>query len=502
MESSTTQHRALADVHPGARPRDGERTKLGRRNWGIFIVALLLSDVIMAGLALRIAYLLRFDLALPIFRLEAEPSFLFYQRLAILMTPVWLVVFALNGLYQEENLLGGPKEYSLIFRSTTIGVMVALIVEFLGPELTIARGWVLLSWILIITLASTGRFGLRRVVYYLRRRGYFLSPALIVGANDEGKSVAEQLLTWETSGLRVVGFVDQEAPPNSPVIGSVTVLGDLKQLEEIVDTFGIRELILATSSLSREQMLNIFEAFGFLKDVNLRMSSGLFEIITTGLNVKEFAYVPLVGVNRLRLTGTDRILKALLDYSLTLVALLILAPVLLTIVIAIKLDSPGPVIFRRRVMGINGSTFNAFKFRTMFSDGDEILRGFPNLEKTLAEDHKLKSDPRVTSVGSFLRRTSLDELPQLINVLRREMSLVGPRMISPDEMAKYQTWGLNLLTVQPGITGLWQVSGRSDVSYDERVRLDMHYIRNWTIWLDFQLLWQTLPAVIKGTGAY
>jgi lipopolysaccharide/colanic/teichoic acid biosynthesis glycosyltransferase len=180
----------------------------------------------------------------------------------------------------------------------------------------------------------------------------------------------------------------------------------------------------------------------------------------------------------------------------------LISPFLLLIAIAIKLDSPGPVIHRRRVMGVNGRQFDAYKFRTMHVNGDEILNKYPALKLLLAKNHKLRNDPRITRVGEFLRRTSLDELPQLLNVLKREMSLVGPRMISPQEIEMYDQWDINLLTVPPGITGLWQVSGRADVSYEHRVRLDMHYIRNWSIWLDVQLLLQTIPAVIKARGAY
>ena len=154
------------------------------------------------------------------------------------------------------------------------------------------------------------------------------------------------------------------------------------------------------------------------------------------------------------------------------------------------------------MVGVNGREFDALKFRTMRVNGDEILEQHPDLKKELSKNHKLKNDPRITRIGHFLRKYSLDELPQLFNVLRGEMTLVGPRMITKAEMDKYQKWDLNLLTVRPGITGLWQVSGRSNISYEERVRLDMYYIRNWTIWLDIQLLIQTIPAVIKGRGAY
>jgi lipopolysaccharide/colanic/teichoic acid biosynthesis glycosyltransferase len=191
-----------------------------------------------------------------------------------------------------------------------------------------------------------------------------------------------------------------------------------------------------------------------------------------------------------------------LEYCIIIPGLLLATPLLLLIALAIRLDSPGPILYRRRVMGVKGREFDAFKFRTMAINGDEILSQNPHLIEELSKNHKLKDDPRVTRLGRFLRRFSLDELPQLINVLKSDMALVGPRMISPEEMENYNHWGINLLTVRPGITGLWQVSGRSDISYQERINLDMYYIRNWSIWLDLQLLFRTIPVVLKGKGAY
>jgi lipopolysaccharide/colanic/teichoic acid biosynthesis glycosyltransferase len=186
-----------------------------------------------------------------------------------------------------------------------------------------------------------------------------------------------------------------------------------------------------------------------------------------------------------------------------LLALPMLLPLFVLIAILIKFDSPGPIFYRRRVLGIGGKEFDALKFRTMYVNGNEILARHPQLMAELQQNHKLKNDPRITRVGRWLRSLSLDELPQLINVLLSEMSLVGPRMISPGERLQYGQMQLNLLTVKPGLTGLWQVSGRSDLSYAERVQLDMHYIRNYTIWLDLQILFfQTIPAVLRRTGAY
>jgi exopolysaccharide biosynthesis polyprenyl glycosylphosphotransferase len=373
---------------------------------------------------------------------------------------------------------------------------------FLVPEFIFARGWLLLAWAFVFLYTAIGRFILRRIIYSLREHGYYLSPAIIIGANEEGISLAEQLLSWRSSGLHVLGFVDAKESAGTRIYRHLHSLGKVDQLDSIIKQYGVEEVILATSAFSsRDNMLDIFKSYGVASGVNLRLSSGLYEIITTGLSVKEFAFVPLVGVNQLRLTGVDKFMKIALDYIITIPGLLAAAPIMLILGLLVKFDSRGPVIHRRRVLGVNGKQFDAFKFRTMYVNGDEILDNYQDL-KELLENGKLKDDPRVTRVGQWLRKTSLDELPQLFNVLRGEMSLVGPRMITEEELDKYDQWDINLLTVRPGLTGLWQVSGRSDVSYEQRVRYDMHYIRNWSIWLDLELLFQTLPAVLKRRGAY
>ncbi|MFZ0544433.1 MAG: sugar transferase [Candidatus Promineifilaceae bacterium] len=470
--------------------------------WRLFTLGLLINDFLMIGLAFRFAYWLRFELSISFFQLDVNPERQFYFSIAMFLVFIWMVLYALAGLYNRQKLLGGIQEYALVFRMTSTALLLVIIAGFLDPVFIIARGWLLLAWGFSFFMTSFGRFWLRRVVYTLRRRGYFLTPAIIVGANDEGSSLAEQLLSWKTSGLYLIGVVDNKTTPETNLIQDLPVLGTVDMLEEIVTKYGIEEIILAHSALSRSEVIAIFKHYGFSKKVNLRLSSGLFEIITTGLEIKEFADVPLVNVQKVRLTGINNILKTALDYGLAVPGAILLSPLFLLIAIAVKLDSPGPIVHRRRVMGVNSHQFDAFKFRTMYVNGDEILAAHPELQEKLAKQHKLKKDPRVTRVGRLLRSYSLDELPQIFNVLRYEMSLVGPRMISPAEMEMYQHWALNLLTVRPGITGLWQVSGRSDVPYRTRVRLDMHYIRNWTIWLDLHLLLRTIPAIIKKSGAY
>ncbi len=503
MQSTTPGTKTPWDSQLTVKIRQAARTISPAWQWRLFTLSLLINDLVMVGIAFRVAYYIRFEADISLFRATVYPVFDFYQSLVLILIPVWIIIFWATGLYNRQKLLGGPQEYSLVFNATTIGMFAVISGGFLLPEFIFARGWLILAWLLAFLFTAVGRFMLRRVIYYLREHGYYLSPAIIVGANDEGISLAEQLLKWRSSGIHVLGFVDKKFPVGKNVIKHVQVLGKTEELDNLVKQYNVEEIILASSAVSsRDKMLEIFKQYGVSSGVNVRMSSGLYEIITTGLTVKDFAYVPLVGVNPVRLTGIDSVLKVILDYSLTLVGIILSSPLLLAIAIAVKLDSPGPLIHRRRVMGINGKQFDAFKFRTMFANGDEILAARPDLQDELAKNHKLKHDPRITRIGGFLRKFSLDELPQIFNVLRAEMSLVGPRMISPEEIEMYDQWDMNLLTVRPGITGLWQVSGRSDVTYEERVRLDMYYIRNWSIWEDLQLLFQTIPAVIKGKGAY
>jgi lipopolysaccharide/colanic/teichoic acid biosynthesis glycosyltransferase len=204
-----------------------------------------------------------------------------------------------------------------------------------------------------------------------------------------------------------------------------------------------------------------------------------------------------VATNRL-----GSFLKAMLDYCITIPGVLLISPLLVLIALMVRLDSPGPIIHRRRVLGRNGRVFYALKFRTMHVNGDEILARYPKLKEELDKNYKLKFDPRVTRVGVILRKYSLDELPQLFNVLAQDMSLIGPRIIAPAEIVKYGPYGATLLTAMPGLTGLWQVSGRSDTSYDDRVNLDMQYIHEWSIWTDIKILFRTPLVILRGDGAY
>ncbi len=473
--------------------------------WRSFAASLVVIDALVLLVAFVLAYWLRFEFGIAI--KEVTPIVDDYVRLVALTIPAWLTIFAIMRLYDRQVLLGGTEEYMLVFNACTTGVIFLLFLGFFEEEIVYSRAWLVLAWMLAILLICIDRMVVRRLAYRLRVKGYFVVPAVIVGTNEEAILLAEQLRESRYSGLTVRGLVatDSELSTNiaTGLPEGMSVLGSMDEIAQIVRKYGIAEVIVATTALHRSQLLDIFNSVALLDKTELRLSSGLYEVLTTGMQVNTVGSVPLMSMNKVRLDRTEIMLKSCLDYVMAIWVLVVLSPVLLAIAVLIRLDSPGPIIYRRRVLGMGRKQFDAFKFRTMAVNGDEILEEHPEFKLLLAENHKLKDDPRITRIGSWLRKTSLDELPQLLNVLLGQMSLVGPRMITAGEAEEYGPMRYNLLTVKPGLTGMWQVSGRSDLSYEDRVRLDMYYIRNYSIWLDLQLLFvQTPVAVLRGEGAY
>jgi exopolysaccharide biosynthesis polyprenyl glycosylphosphotransferase len=462
----------------------------------LLFIALTALDLITVLLGFWLAYTVRFEVGIGWFYQHQVAPVAFYSRLVFFLAPAWLIVFRLFGLYDFRVLFNGMSEYARVFNACTLGMMLIILLTFFDPTLTIARGWVLLSWMLVTLSVLLGRFILRRVIQGLRVKGRFLTTALVVGANEEGQAIAEQLRANRKAGVWIAGFADDELARGSQLLPGAPVLGSIDSVADLVRQHGIQEIIVASTALSREKLLELFQSFGATDGITFRLSSGLYEILTTGVEVQEIGNVPLLSINKVRLTGIDVFSKRMLDLVVSTGVLLVSWPFMLAIAVAVKLDSPGPIFYRRRVVGVGAKPFDALKFRTMYVDAEERLARDPELRR------QFENDPRVTRVGRLLRRTSLDELPQLFNVLLGQMSLVGPRMITSEERARYGKWRMNLCTVKPGITGLWQVSGRSDVGYEERVTLDMQYIRNFSIWLDLHLLWRTIPAVLKGHGAY
>jgi exopolysaccharide biosynthesis polyprenyl glycosylphosphotransferase len=467
----------------------------------IFLVALFCADLIGLTLAFMVSFIMRFESGWMLFD-DPSPSRDIHLVISFGLLPLWMIVFLFSDLYNPHYLFSSTQEYKKVFNACSIAFTLIVGITFLIPVVRVSRGWAVLAWATAVLFVGVGRFLMRRFSYWLREQGLLTARTIVIGTDSEAHAIAQQLLFWRGCGAEVIGFVDNIVPIGTKIEGDVPVIGTIDALPSIVEQLDIDELIVAPSALPREDLLWIFQMFGTSNKVELRFSPGLFEIFTSGVRVKEIGSVPLVSMRKVRLDAVESALKALTDYGLAFFALLMQIPVFIIVSILIRLDSPGPIFHRRRVLGVGGKQFDALKFRTMYVNGNEILDRHPELKAELERNQKLKDDPRITRIGKYLRKYSIDELPQLINVIRGEMSIVGPRMIVTAEMEKYGKWRANLLTVKPGITGLWQISGRSDVSYADRVRLDMYYIRNYTVWSDLRIIWRTIPVVLGGKGAY
>jgi exopolysaccharide biosynthesis polyprenyl glycosylphosphotransferase len=459
----------------------------------VLILLLVVSDAITIAVAFWIAYFLRFKTQLGVFYVPPESPLRFYSSLVFWLVPLVLGVFACYRLYHPSFLFDSVDEYTRIVSASTLATLLIVLVSFsLDSAMVISRGWIVISWTVVISCVALNRFLFRRVVYALRRNGSYGKRVILIGTTRSVGELADRIRSSPESGIHIVRMINTSTRRTE---------GALTGLEKVIEDTQADAVIIRSGAVTKAQLRNLV---GQLTGISteLQIVPDVHEILTTGVRVREIRGLPLVTVNKVRITGFDLALKRALDYIVATSVLVLLAPILASIALAIRLTSPGPVLHRRQVIGQQKQRFDALKFRTMYINSDELLARHPDLVKELAERGKLQHDPRITPVGAWLRRWSLDELPQLFNVIRGQMSLVGPRMITEAELRHFGGWRENLYTVRPGLTGLWQVSGRSNLGYEDRVRLDMHYIRTYSVWSDIEILLRTIPAVWSGRGAY
>jgi len=323
---------------------------------------------------------------------------------------------------------------------------------------------------------------------------------LIVGAGEAGRTVMRNLIAQPELGYRVIGFLDDN-PGKSNDIGPIMALGPVDNLPAVTQQYAIDQVIITLPWRYHRKILRLMTECGRLGALP-RVVPDLFQMSLGGVDVEAINGIPLISLKQTSLTGLNLAVKRAFDLILTIIALICIAPLWLVIALAIRLDSPGPVLFRQPRAGRYGRPFTVFKFRSMYVNAEAELEKLRARNEASGPLFKLRDDPRRTRVGRLLRETSLDELPQLLNVLRGDMSLVGPRPAILSEVAQYQDWHLKRLEVLPGITGLWQVSGRSDLTFDEMVMLDIYYGENWSLGLDLRIILRTVPQVLFGEGAY
>ena len=468
------------------------RGRLGRgRVWGLLSV-----DVLAVWLSLAGTYVVAEQIG-------TEPAVvapgIVTVALAVVATLMWPALFAAYGLYERQTRAIAPSsldEVADLFHALLAGSLVLLV---LGQGARKSLDWAIYSPLeaamflaAALALIPLGRACVRTWVLpnILRPR-----RALIVGAGFEGRVVQRKLESHPEYSLQVIGFVDSARGPN--------VLGEPADLPRLIDTLEVDWVVMATSAEPTGEMLDLMREVR-RPDVHLSIVPSYSELFASNATIEELQGIPVVSLPPMRLSHTIRTFKRAIDLTASGLGLLVLSPLLAVIALAIRFDTPGPIFFRQRRHGRGGKEFKIVKFRTMVADAEAQRLAMAHLNEMEGAGplFKMANDPRITKVGAFLRRTSLDELPQLWNVLRGEMSLVGPRPFVVHESEQITGWAGRRLDTTPGITGLWQVLGRNDIPFDEMVKLDYVYVTNWSLWWDIKILLRTIPVVLARRGAY
>lgn len=471
-----------------------------RRGWLVRRM-LLIADLIGLSLAATVSELLYPAASNPDHVSAGIEGLLLFCTL-----PAWVVLAKLYGLYDrdEERTDHSTIDDSVgVFHLVTVGTWVTFICAGLTGIAHPPIAKLVIFWVIAIASITCGRVVARK---YCRAQITYLQNTVIVGAGDVGQLIARKLLQHREYGINLLGFVDATPKERRDDLEYLTVLGPLSRLEAIVRLFDVERVIISFSNDSHDEILDLVRSLKDL-DVQIDIVPRFFEVVGSNVSIHAVEGVPLVGLPPLRLSRSSWFLKRAVDLVASVTALIVLSPVFALIALRIKAGSSGPVFFRQIRMGRGDQTFLIFKFRTMFADADQQKTEVSHLNMHAQNGgdprmFKIPDDPRVTPFGAFLRRYSLDELPQLINVVKGDMSLVGPRPLILEEDQYITDWARKRLDLKPGITGLWQVLGRSEIPFEEMTKLDYLYVTNWSLWRDLGLIFKTIPALTRTRRAY
>lgn len=457
---------------------------------------LLAADAGIIGLSSWLSYQLRVTLG----DIGAAGAFQDEIPAALGVLPLWLAVLALFGCYHPAYLGAGGEAARRFLGGTTVGVLVLGFLSFL-LRLDLSRLYVGLMFVLVLTLGTAVRAGVRRYVARRRRRGQLTIGVLIVGYDDDAREVARLMAADRAAGYEVQGFITDELLPGTETDLGVPVVGGTDDVLDLAFQHGAGLVVVAPTAVDPGVAQEVTVALEG-SPVDVAVAPSLFQVVTRRVAIESVANVPLLHLEQIRLSWGRAAVKRFVDVTVASGLLVLLLPLILVSAVAIKMQDRGPVLFRQERVGRDGRRFTLLKFRTMVPDAEDRLVEVEDLNEAGHHFFKIREDPRVTPVGRFLRKWSIDETPQLWNVIKGQMSMVGPRPPLPREVDGYQDWHRRRLRVKPGITGMWQVSGRSHVPFDEAVRLDLFYIENWSLGLDLYLLAKTVPAVLGRRGAY
>lgn len=481
------------------------------------------ADGVLAAASFILAFKLREGNALLSATAWAwSKEFVPYAGILYFAVPVRLAMLVYQRAYRFEGAFSYAQEFIKVFKATAVGSLLIIGWAFLFRggfafrEFSYSRGVFVLDFVVALAIFAAFHFVLRTAQVRVRQRDINLIPTLIVGTNAEAAQTLRELHDQPELGYRVVAIVaaDREPPRRANAeLDGTPIAGGVEDLPRLIRELEIQEVIITDNSLPSERLFEAMMRTGRRRRVEFRFAPSLFNLLPQKTSVEQIGVLPMVRLFREPLSDVERFVKRASDILISSVAVLLLLPVLIVISLLVRKNSRGPVMFRQERVGMDGRVFLCYKFRTMYSNADESLhrRAYQkNIEGTdeanAGDEHmpvfgKVKNDPRVTRIGRRLRRSSLDELPQLLNVLKGDMSIVGPRPPIPYEVEDYDIRHRKRLDMKPGITGLWQVSGRSRLSFQEMVRIDLYYIENWSLWLDLKIILLTLPAIVRGDGA-
>ena len=459
---------------------------------------LLAADVI----GLVVAYFVALELAPPGSTADRVAP-VWEMAIFVATMPLWILLARVYGLYdrdEERTDHSTVDDVVGVVQVVTLGTWSFLVLTHVTglPYPNLAR--LMVFWLLAILLVPLFRAASRAVG---RRQPAYVQNVIIVGSGHVARMLADKIEKHDEYGLRVVGFVDHDDRA-AAFSKKAPLLGTTEDLARLVREHGAQRVAIAFSTDSHDQTLHVIRAMQDT-DVQIDIVPRMFEVLGTNAQLHTIEGMPLVGLPSPHLSGSSRLLKRWFDVTASAIGLFLLAPLFLAVALLIKLDSRGPVFFRQVRMGERNRTFRVFKFRTMVPDAEDRKADLAHLNMHNGDDprmFKVPGDPRVTRMGRMLRRWRVDELPQLINVLFGSMSLVGPRPLILDEDQHVAAWARRRLDLKPGMTGLWQVLGASDIPFDEMTKLDYLYVTNWSLREDLRLILLTLPALTRGRAAY
>ena len=494
-----------------------------RRQWRMLeCIAMIILDAILVVVSFRLAYHLRYDTFfnnqwLATFRynllgiennshspLKITPDFQtpfsYFQSLEIGIVIGLILIFTLRGLYKIRLTGTWFRQVWTIVSSTTLGMALLITYYFIFQPVSNSRLLVPFVWATAILILCFARLIVSSIMGILYRLGLGETRLLVVGSGRLGKMIMQHIVANPNLGYNIVGFLHNMNEPPSD-FGRFKMLGTLDDLGMVIRSMQIDEVIIALPSYLHQQSIRsvrLCERLG----TSFKLVPDLHELSLSRIDMEAIEGIPLIGIKQVSINSLQGFITRVVDIIFAFLILIIGLPLWICIALVIAITSHGDILYKQTRIGLAGRPFKVYKFRSMYRDADARLADLMALNEAQGPLFKIKDDPRITPIGRFLRHTSFDEIPQLFNVIKGEMSLVGPRPSLPHEVAQYDELQRERLTVKPGMTGLWQIRGRSDISFDEGVLMDLYYIENWSLRLYFQTLLRTIPVVIFGRGAY